>query len=256
MAQIPRMNDFSCLEGKCDPLQSYLWLLIILQVTSRVWIMSCWCWCFHVKVLRIELIHRDHPDSPLSTNASLSERLAACMERSERRRSRLLISSTDFQSSVNGDQILPEYMMKISLGTPPQERVAIIDTGSNLVWLKCQCGSNCQMPLNPLFDPTASTSYSAVPCNDSLCAEVTYSASYILNRRWCSANCLINTWRADKALNPSSSYCLHKISTVTATPSGFYADIPHVLLFILLFLIPSGKCSEIDGNRNSVPTPL
>lgn len=170
------------LRGICDPLLSSLWLLIILEWTSRVWIMmSGWCLCFHVKVLRTELIHRDHPDSPLSTNASHSERLAACMERSERRRARLLISSTDFQSSVNGTQDSNEYVMKISLGTPPQERIAIVDTGSDLVWLQCQCGSNCQMQTDPVFDPTASTSYLAVPCNNSLCTPVTNSASYILD---------------------------------------------------------------------------
>jgi hypothetical protein len=133
-------------------------------------------------VLRTELIHRDHPDSPLSTNASHSERLAASMERSERRRARLLISRTDFQSPVNGSQpSVGEYLMKISLGTPPQERIAIVDTGSDLVWLQCQCGSNCAMQPDPSFDPTASTSYSHVPCNDSLCAQVTNSASYVLN---------------------------------------------------------------------------
>ena len=84
-----------------------------------------------------------------------------------------------FQSPVNGTT--GEYVMKISLGTPPQERIAIVDTGSDLVWLQCQCGSNCVMQPDPLFDPTASTSYSAVPCNDSLCAQVTNYASYILN---------------------------------------------------------------------------
>ena len=173
---------FLVLRGICDPLLSSLWLLIILELTSRVWIMmSCWCFCFHVKVLRTELIHRDHPDSPLSTNASHSERLAACMERSERRRARSLISSTDFQSSVSGVQDLAEYVMNISLGTPPQVRIAIVDTGSDLVWLQCQCGSTCQNQIDPLFDPTASTSYLAVPCDDSLCSQVTKSASYILN---------------------------------------------------------------------------
>lgn len=132
-------------------------------------------------MLRTELIHRDHPDSPLSSNASHSERLAACVKRTERRRARLLISSTDFQSSVNGSQDNAEYVMKISLGTPAQDRIAIVDTGSDLVWLQCQCGSNCQTQTDALFDPTASTSYSAVPCTDSLCATVTNSASYILN---------------------------------------------------------------------------
>lgn len=131
-------------------------------------------------MLRSELIHRDHPDSPLSTNASHSERLAACMERSERRRARLLISSTNFQSSLTGGE--GEYLMNISLGTPPQDLIAIVDTGSDLVWLQCQCGSTCQNQIDPLFDPTASTSYLTVPCDNSLCAQVTNSASYILNR--------------------------------------------------------------------------
>lgn len=137
------------------------------------------------KVLRAQLIHRDHPKSPLST-ATISThsfvRVAAAVRRSLARHEYLsdaddaaarprrgLISTTvDFQSPVTKD--LGEYTMTLSVGTPPQQYSFIVDTGSDLVWLNCAPCAPCINQSNSYpFDPSSSSSFSDALCTDAAC---------------------------------------------------------------------------------------
>uniref|UniRef100_A0A803L0F9 Peptidase A1 domain-containing protein n=1 Tax=Chenopodium quinoa TaxID=63459 RepID=A0A803L0F9_CHEQI len=57
------------------------------------------------------------------------------------------------------------YLMKISLGTPEVEFLAVADTGSDLIWVQCQPCNTCIQQQSPLFDPSISSSYqSSSPC--------------------------------------------------------------------------------------------
>jgi saccharopepsin len=118
---------------------------------------------------RAELIHRDHPDSPLRPPAG-TDRLAAAAARSKARRR--LAGGSEVADATPVAPGSEEYLMTIHLGTPPQKFVMIVDSGSDLVWVQClPCNAPhvCFPSPNPYFDPSASSSYAAVPCNSSQC---------------------------------------------------------------------------------------
>ncbi|QCD91771.1 aspartic proteinase CDR1-like [Vigna unguiculata] len=75
--------------------------------------------------------------------------------------------STIPQSPVSA--YLGEYLMELSIGTPPFKIYAIADTGSDLMWTQCVPCNDCYKQINPMFDPTKSSSYTNVPCSSNLC---------------------------------------------------------------------------------------
>ncbi|XP_058099318.1 aspartic proteinase PCS1-like [Magnolia sinica] len=54
--------------------------------------------------------------------------------------------------------------ISLSVGTPPQPVTLVLDTGSELSWLRCW-----KSPKYPSFSPLASSSYSTLPCSSSTC---------------------------------------------------------------------------------------
>ncbi|RYR10301.1 hypothetical protein Ahy_B05g078775 [Arachis hypogaea] len=66
--------------------------------------------------------------------------------------------------SNNGD-----FLMKLSLGSPPVEIYGLIDTGSDLVWTQCIPCNNCYKQKNPMFEPQRSGTYSSIPCDSEEC---------------------------------------------------------------------------------------
>ncbi|KAJ0989863.1 hypothetical protein J5N97_008219 [Dioscorea zingiberensis] len=86
----------------------------------------------------VELIHHDSPLSPFY-NASQTQfsRASAALKRSNSHAdylSRLVLTST--QSNEIPEQ--SEYFMTVSIGTPPVETLAGVDTSSNLIWTQCK----------------------------------------------------------------------------------------------------------------------
>ncbi|KAH7372733.1 hypothetical protein KP509_17G018300 [Ceratopteris richardii] len=83
-----------------------------------------------------------------------------------------------------------EYMVSLSVGTPPQELFLIADTGSDLTWVKCRSSSSFPFPLglslpsaasasigpgshasmNQSFDATVSSSFCPLSCQSSECS--------------------------------------------------------------------------------------
>ena len=126
------------------------------------------------QVIRTELVHRDHVSSPLRPRSgSESELFAASVKRSFTRHQRIASSirlgppNAQAESTVAaGDG---EYLMKISLGTPPQTFIAIVDTGSDLVWVQCSPCRPCYRQDGPMFIPRNSSSYTPMSCQDELC---------------------------------------------------------------------------------------
>ncbi|MED6132249.1 hypothetical protein PIB30_017323 [Stylosanthes scabra] len=65
---------------------------------------------------------------------------------------------------------LGQYLMEVSIGTPPVKIQGIADTGSDLTWTQCiPCADDCYKQQNPLFDPTKSSTYSNISCTSPLC---------------------------------------------------------------------------------------
>ncbi|THG23537.1 hypothetical protein TEA_021311 [Camellia sinensis var. sinensis] len=120
----------------------------------------------------VDLIHRDSPSSPLY-NSSLShfERVSSALHRSTNRVKYYTRASTTPQSAY-GDVFSQggEYLMKITIGTPPVSILAIADTGNDLIWTQCLPCSDCYKQKAPFFNPRSSSTYKEVPCDsDSAC---------------------------------------------------------------------------------------
>ncbi|KAJ3681604.1 hypothetical protein LUZ60_014177 [Juncus effusus] len=64
------------------------------------------------------------------------------------------------------------YLMSINLGTPAKELIAIADTGSDLIWATCEPCTNCYKQNAPRFNPSASHSYSDLPCSAKQCTQL------------------------------------------------------------------------------------
>uniref|UniRef100_A0A0E0BY12 Peptidase A1 domain-containing protein n=1 Tax=Oryza meridionalis TaxID=40149 RepID=A0A0E0BY12_9ORYZ len=102
----------------------------------------------------VEFIHRDSPRSPFHDPALTAHgRALAAARRS--------VVSRSF-----------EYLMTVNLGSPPRSMLAIADTGSDLVWVKCKKGSNdtssAAAPMTQ-FDPSRSSTYGRVSCQADAC---------------------------------------------------------------------------------------
>ncbi|KAI4374495.1 hypothetical protein MLD38_012482 [Melastoma candidum] len=89
------------------------------------------------------------------------------------------VASTDSLSSpvVSGvSQGSGEYFSRLSIGNPPRPYFMVLDTGSDVTWLQCQPCSDCYSQTDPIYDPSASSSYSALSCNTPQCGSLEVSA--------------------------------------------------------------------------------
>uniref|UniRef100_A0A7N0TGL6 Peptidase A1 domain-containing protein n=1 Tax=Kalanchoe fedtschenkoi TaxID=63787 RepID=A0A7N0TGL6_KALFE len=59
------------------------------------------------------------------------------------------------------------FFMKIRLGTPPVDIIAVADTGSDLTWTQCLPCTQCFPQHQPLFNTQASSSYGTIQCGPS-----------------------------------------------------------------------------------------
>ncbi|KAK4253530.1 hypothetical protein QN277_010191 [Acacia crassicarpa] len=126
------------------------------------------------KGFSIDLVHRDSPLSPFyNSSMTHSERVQNAALRSISRANRFGQSSSmaDTSELVETD-IIPNdanYLMKISVGTPPVERWAVADTGSDLIWFQCSPCPRCYPQNAQLFDPTRSSTYTSLSCRSNQC---------------------------------------------------------------------------------------
>ncbi|XP_028773352.1 aspartic proteinase CDR1-like [Neltuma alba] len=125
------------------------------------------------KGFSIDLIHRDSPLSPFfNSSMTHSDRAQNAALRSLSRANRFGQSSTAETSELVETDIFPNdgsYLMKISVGTPPVERWALADTGSDLIWFQCSPCPQCYPQNAPLFDPKSSSTYMSLPCGSDPC---------------------------------------------------------------------------------------
>ena len=124
-------------------------------------------------------MYRDHPEMALrlpsgEVTASDAYRFDSHLARIARR----LSAGVEFSAPVLSGLPYGQYAygMTLYLGTPPQKFVVLVDTGSDLVWVQCQpCTSPhmCYNETDPFFNPSASSSYSAVPCGNNITCDPT-----------------------------------------------------------------------------------
>uniref|UniRef100_A0A7C9A4P6 Peptidase A1 domain-containing protein n=1 Tax=Opuntia streptacantha TaxID=393608 RepID=A0A7C9A4P6_OPUST len=120
-------------------------------------------------IFTVDLIHRDS----LLSSQEPKKRLPLSSVSGGRHGS--LASSANYQKNDIETEITPgrgDYLMKIAVGTPPSEFIAVADTGSDLIWLQCsscQTSQTCIPQQAPLFDPTTSSTYQRIACNSPSC---------------------------------------------------------------------------------------
>ena len=132
----------------------------------------------------IDLIHRDSPSSP-SYDPSLSrtDRLRAAARRSAARVNHFRAPNLAAAGPVPAEAptvpidspVFPdrfEYLMSVNVGTPPFKIMAIADTGSDLIWTQCKPCVECYKQNDPIFDPSASSTYNTVSCNSNICSDL------------------------------------------------------------------------------------
>ncbi|KAL3697865.1 hypothetical protein R1sor_011941 [Riccia sorocarpa] len=165
--------------------------VLLLMVATSVLLLATPSWC-SITGMFVDLKHIDHhPDSPLhEPDSTFTERIANAVKRSNLRVAGLkkVIAGgvtprgVDFDPSLEiaskGSYESPlsaspgSYIMEISLGTPPQKRTAIADTGSDLVWLQCAPCTACYQQPDPYFDPKKSSTYKRIRYYTDLCGEL------------------------------------------------------------------------------------
>ncbi|KAL6537669.1 hypothetical protein OROHE_012296 [Orobanche hederae] len=71
----------------------------------------------------------------------------------------------NYKSAINHSVVL---MVSLPVGTPSQTQQMVLDTGSQLTWIKCRRNTT-ETNGTESFDPALSSTFSVVPCNNSVC---------------------------------------------------------------------------------------
>lgn len=69
-----------------------------------------------------------------------------------------------------------EYFSRIGVGTPAKQFYMVLDTGSDVNWLQCQPCTDCYQQTDPMFNPSSSSSYTALTCESPQCGSLEVSA--------------------------------------------------------------------------------
>ncbi|WCJ40569.1 Eukaryotic aspartyl protease family protein [Euphorbia peplus] len=129
--------------------------------------------------IKASLIHRDSPISPLyNPEVTYFNRLQKSFHRSISRANTLVRPNAFLNKAFQSD-IIPgggEYFLRIFIGTPQVEVLAIADTGSDLIWIQCQPCDLCYKQKSPIFDPRRSSSYTDVLCGTTFCNKLNSEA--------------------------------------------------------------------------------
>ncbi|KAL8114511.1 putative aspartic protease At2g35615 [Apium graveolens] len=139
-------------------MHSLLCILLLISINVKL-----------IKGLTVELIYRNSPQSPFYNASATPEDLSINAATRSLARYRNYYNQNKLQSTViPGDG---DYLMKFSVGTPPVEQFAVLDTGSDLIWIQCEPCTSCYEQDAPFFDPSQSSTYSNnVPCTSDACS--------------------------------------------------------------------------------------
>ncbi|KAK4359993.1 hypothetical protein RND71_022222 [Anisodus tanguticus] len=76
------------------------------------------------------------------------------------------VPSLNYKSNFKYSMAL---IVTLPIGTPPQDQQMVLDTGSQLSWIQCNKKLAPRKTPPTTFDPSLSSSFSALPCNHPLC---------------------------------------------------------------------------------------
>ncbi|TYI05270.1 hypothetical protein ES332_A10G077200v1 [Gossypium tomentosum] len=113
-----------------------------------------------------------HVDS--SKNLTKWERIQRGIKRGNHRLQRLnamVLAASGDSAEVQAPIVAGngEFLMDLSIGTPPNSYSAILDTGSDLIWTQCKPCTQCFDQSTPIFDPQKSSTFTKLSCSSDLC---------------------------------------------------------------------------------------
>ncbi|CAL9170835.1 unnamed protein product [Musa hybrid cultivar] len=130
-------------------------------------------------VTTIRLVSRYGPCSPFETKElpSLEKILLKDQLRVNYLLKGVAKSSTESQRddskvSISAMDAGGAYAITVGYGTPSREQTVMMDTGSDLSWIQCKPCKVCYSQKEPIFDPSQSSSYAAIPCNSQDCSQL------------------------------------------------------------------------------------
>uniref|UniRef100_A0A7N1A081 Peptidase A1 domain-containing protein n=1 Tax=Kalanchoe fedtschenkoi TaxID=63787 RepID=A0A7N1A081_KALFE len=120
--------------------------------------------------------HADHQDY----KALVLSRLARDAARVDSLNQRLRFLSRQQQFETQQDDLSTpvvsgisqgsgEYFAQFGIGTPSKTAHLAIDTGSDISWVQCQPCSECYSQTDPIYDPSASSTYQPLTCSAPAC---------------------------------------------------------------------------------------
>ncbi|CAN4075826.1 unnamed protein product [Withania somnifera] len=147
-------------------------IISIFLVVLSLFHLSLVCSRKSVNGFTVDLIHRDSPLSPFYDSSNTPyERLQNAYHRSFSRASFFKKNFVNaIQSTINPTE--GEFLMKISIGTPPVDTLVTLDSGSDLTWIQCEPCVHCFQQLQPVFNPKNSSTYYKVDCDNLYCQDL------------------------------------------------------------------------------------
>ncbi|XP_047316920.1 aspartyl protease family protein At5g10770 [Impatiens glandulifera] len=129
----------------------------------------------------LEMKHKDYCSGPIKDwNQRLQTRIIFDNYRVQSIQSRLKrgarvqdISQTQIPLTSGIKLQTLNYIVTIELGG--KNMTLIVDTGSDLTWVQCQPCKMCYNQQGPIFDPSLSKSYQAVPCGSQPCRSLVFA---------------------------------------------------------------------------------
>lgn len=131
---------------------------------------------------RLKVVHKHGPCSQLRKEKSSKAPTPAEMLERDQARVISIQSKKSIETDAttipakSGENIgTAEYIVTVGLGTPKRDLSLTFDTGSDITWTQCEpCDAkHCYRQQEPLFDPSKSTSYTALSCSSQQCSLLT-----------------------------------------------------------------------------------
>ncbi|XP_043694576.1 aspartic proteinase PCS1-like [Telopea speciosissima] len=106
------------------------------------------------------------PLSPSSSSPLLSSSLTSPSTKQ--------VPKTNLKAYRSSFKYTMALIVSLPIGTPPQTKQMVLDTGSQLSWVQCNKKSTVTKPQTNLpppssFDPSRSSTFSVLPCNHPIC---------------------------------------------------------------------------------------